>query len=57
MSTSTVTTFGPDGQQLGVETIQLPDAPAVPDVLALADQLASLTSAVDELILDALMGA
>lgn len=54
MHTTTVTTFGPDGTPLDVQTIDLPDLPTAPDLPTLADQVAALNDAVNLLILAAL---
>lgn len=56
MATSTLTTFDADGNQISVESIDVPDAPTAPDLPAIADQVSQLNDAVQMLILNALGG-
>lgn len=50
----TRTIYAADGTLLSQETVEVPDLPAGIDLVALADQLAAVSEAVDYLILDSL---
>lgn len=56
MATTTVTTFdGITGEQISVQQVDVPAPPTV-DLPTLAEQVTSLTDAVNQLILDTLGG-